>query len=181
MAIFTDLDQVTSNKHCVFESSNLKSTIVGNIYDGICTEDVDNGQALILGDYTGEGLQERTVAIAKDITKPVVIAGTVPLIKDAMTTEQGEPYNFYNKAGKTIRCYEVVKDDIFGISKEFVTGDTQKLKIGAFVKLNANGQYEISETDPSATNAFVGKIHSIAAGTFYDLVRILVVQNKEIA
>ena len=146
MAIFTDLDQVTSNKHCVFESSNLKSTIVGNIYDGICTEDVDNGQALILGDYTGEGLQERTVTIAKDITKPVVIAGTAPLIKDAMTTEQGEPYNFYNKAGKTIRCYEVVKDDIFGISKEFVTGETQTANMKSLILIQVRPMHLLARS-----------------------------------
>lgn len=182
MAIYTTLNQVASEKHWIFESSNMKATIVGNIYDGICTEDVDNGTALVLGDYTGNGLQERKVEVAKDASKPVVIAGSVPVIKDAFTTEQGQPYHFYNKAGKPIRCYEVVKDDIFGVSKEAIKGDAQKIKKDALVKIDVtNGGYEISDEDPSATCAFVGKIHSIVTGTFYDLVRIQVVKNKATA
>ena len=53
MAIYTTMNKVPVAEHCVFESSNLKATIVGNIYDGVCEEDIDNGQALVLKNYTG--------------------------------------------------------------------------------------------------------------------------------
>ena len=123
MAIYTTMNKVPVAEHCVFESSNLKATIVGNIYDGVCEEDIDNGQALVLKNYTGEGLQLREVAKA-GVKDQVVIAGTVPVIKDAMTTLQANFNNFYNKAGNPIRCYEVVKDDpdvISDVSKVFTS------------------------------------------------------------
>ena len=177
MPIYTTMNKVPVTEHCVFESSNLKATIVGNIYDGVCEEDVDNGQALVLKNYTGEGLQLREVTKA-GVKDQVVIAGTVPVIKDAMTTLQANFNNFYNKAGNPIRCYEVVKDDIFAISKKFITGD---VKVGKYVCVEADGTYKIYDSDPTATNGFVGLVHSIATGTFYDMVRILVVQNTTIA
>lgn len=177
MAIYTTMNKVPVTEHCVFESSNLKATIVGNIYDGVCEEDVDNGQALVLKNYTGEGLQLREVAKA-GVKDQVVIAGTVPVIKDAMTTLQANFNNFYNKAGNPIRCYEVVKDDIFAISKNFITGE---VAVGKYVCVEADGTYKIYDSDPTATNGFVGLVHSIATGTFYDMVRILVVQNTTIA
>lgn len=177
MAIYTTMNKVPVAEHCVFESSNLKATIVGNIYDGVCEEDIDNGQALVLKNYTGEGLQLREVAKA-GVKDQVVIAGTVPVIKDAMTTLQANFNNFYNKAGNPIRCYEVVKDDIFAISKNFITGE---VAVGKYVCVEADGTYKIYDSDMSATNGFVGLVHSIATGTFYDMVRILVVQNTTIA
>ena len=177
MAIYTTMNKVPVEKHCVFESSNLKATIVGNIYDGVCEEDVDNGQALKLGAYTGEGLQLRTVTKA-GVKDQVVIAGTVPLIKSATTTLENNFNNFYNKAGNPIRCYEVVKDDIFAISKKFITGE---VAVGKYVCVESDGTYKIYDSDPTATNGFVGLVHSIATGTFYDMVRILVVQNTTIA
>ena len=177
MPIYTTMNKVPVTEHCVFESSNLKATIVGNIYDGVCEEDVDNGQALVLKNYTGEGLQLREV-IKAGVKDQVVIAGTVPVIKDAMTTLQANFNNFYNKAGNPIRCYEVVKDDIFAISKNFITGE---VAVGKYVCVEADGTYKIYDSDPTATNGFVGLVHSIATGTFYDMVRILVVQNTTIA
>ena len=33
----------------------------------------------------------------------------------------------------------------------------------------------------STTNGFIGKIHSLSVGTYYTIVRIQVVQNKQIA
>lgn len=177
MAIYTDFEANNATRHSVFESSKLKATISGNIYDGICSVDVDNGQALKLGDFTGDGLQTRTVTKA-GIADQIVVAGSVPVIKDAFTKIENEPFNFYNKQGSVIRCYEVVKDDIFGVSKSFITGT---VAVGKFVKVNASGAYEISEADPSATNGFVGKIHSIQTGTFDDLARILVIKNEPVA
>lgn len=178
MAIYGTLNQVQSDKHHVFESSNMKATISGNIWDGVCDEDVDNTTPLVLGGYTGEGLQLREVSKVTDPKSKIIVAASVPLIKDAFTREQAEFYHFYNKAGDPIRCYEVYVDDIFGVSKEAITGD---VAVGKYVKINASGGYEISESDPSATSGFTAVIHSIQVGTFYDLVRLHVIQNETIA
>ena len=97
MAIYGTLNQVQSDKHYVWESSNMKATLVGNIYDGVCEEDVDNTTPLVLGGYTGDGLQLREVSKVTDPKSKIVVAASVPLIKDAFTREQAEPYHFYNK------------------------------------------------------------------------------------
>jgi len=36
-------------------------------------------------------------------------------------------------------------------------------------------------TTLATTNGFIGRIHSISAGTYYTMVRIQVVQNKTVA
>lgn len=178
MAIYGTLNQVQSEKHYVFESSNMKATLIGNIYDGVCDESIDNTTPLVLGDYTGDGLQLRKVSKVTDPKSKIVVAASVPLIKDAFTREQAEFYHFYNKAGDVIRCYEIYVDDIFGVSKEAITGE---VAVGKYVKINASGGYEISASDPSAESGFVGRVHSIQVGTFYDLVRIQVLQNETVA
>lgn len=178
MAIYGTLNQVQSDKHYVWESSNMKATLVGNIYDGVCEEDVDNTTPLVLGGYTGDGLQLREVSKVTDPKSKIVVAASVPLIKDAFTREQAEPYHFYNKAGDVIRCYEIYVDDIFGVSKEAITGE---VAVGKYVKINASGGYEISDSDPSATSGFTAVVHSIQVGTFYDLVRLHVIQNETVA
>ena len=51
MAIYTNLKEVNSTKHGMFESSRLKATVVGHLYDAIVMEDDkeiddENGDAI---------------------------------------------------------------------------------------------------------------------------------------
>ena len=48
------------------------------------------------------------------------------------------------------------------------------------VTVDGNGGWTETDTDPTTTNGFVGKVHSIAANQFYPMVRIEVLQNKQI-
>lgn len=184
MAIYGNMTWTNGVEHCVAESSNLKATIVGNIYDAIVRDDadeaiaVDNGVLLVMGDYTGEGLQTRYAKVAADTDK-VALALSVPTVKDGTTKGSEAPTNFYNKAGAVVRAYEVVEEDIFGVSKNFIDGD---VAVGAYVVWDsANQKYKVSASDPSTTNGFVAKVHSIQVGSFYDLVRLFVIQNKDVA
>ena len=182
MAIYTNLNEVEANVHGMFESSRLKATVVGHLYDAIVREDeteiaVDNGVCIKMGEYTGEGLQTRYATVAEAGDK-VAVTGSPAIVKDAFTKAQEGEYNFYHTAGTVAKAYELVEEDIFAVAKyQFTSGD---VKVGAYVVVDGNGAYKATNSDPTTTNGFVGKVHSIASNEFYPMVRIEVIQNKQI-
>lgn len=198
MAIFTNLVAKEQKLHGLFESSQLLATDVGNIYDALVRDEsnnpipVDNGVALKIGDYSGNGLEERYATIAK-ITDKIAVTGAPAEVKTALTTEQGQAYNYTNPAGKPVKTYQIadpsVHTDIFGIaSYQFTDDSAEKVKVGNLVTVDGKGAWIASEaseatklTTLQGTNGFIGKIHSLSVGTYYTIVRIQVLQNKDIA
>ena len=195
MAIFTNLVAKEQKLHGLFESSQLLATDVGNIYDALVRDEsnnpipVDNGVALKIGDYSGNGLEERYATIAK-ITDKIAVTGAPAEVKTALTTEQGQAYNYTNPAGKPVKTYQIadpsVHTDIFGIaSYQFTDDSAEKVKVGNLVTVDGKGAWIAAEatglTPLQGTNGFIGKIHSLSVGTYYTIVRIQVLQNKDIA
>lgn len=197
MAIFTNLAAKEVDKHGLFESSNLWSTDIGSNFSVIVrdTENgnkpiaVDNGVGICVLEFTGNGLEERYGRIAK-VGDKIAVTGAPALVKTALTTEQGQAYNYTNPAGKPVKAYEIqdasVHTDIFGVADyQFNDASEGKVKVGNLVTVDGNGAWKASETSGLATlkttNGFIGKIHSISAGTYYTIVRIQVLQNKDIA
>lgn len=183
MAIYTNLDMVTPDLHGMWESSRVKASIVGHLYDAIVRDnagteiEVDNGVAIKVGAYTGDGLQTRFATVAEAGDK-IAVVGSPAIVKDAFTKTQEAEYNFTHKPGTVAKAYEIVEEDIFAVAEyQFTSGNVE---VGAFVTVDGNGAYAATDTDPSATNGFVGKVHSIAANEFYKMVRIEVIQNKQI-
>lgn len=193
--IYTNLKAVEKNLKGLFESSLLMSTDVGNLYDVIVRDEnnkeieCDNGVAIKVGEYVGDGLEERyaTIATAKDA---IAVVGSAPDVKSALTKAQAQPYNFTNTAGKPAKAYQIqdakVHSDIFGVaSYQFTDGTAALVKVGALVVVDGKGAWEAhdsSELDTlKASNGFVGKIHSVSVGSYYTIVRIQVVQNVELA
>lgn len=165
--------------HGVVETSRLKATVVGHIYDVLVRDssnkaiDVDNGVCVKVGAFTGNGLQDRYATIADDDEKVALIA-TPAVVKDAFTNAQAAEDNFFNIAGKLARAYEVVPEDIFGVSATMFSSGTPT--VGHYVVLDGEGGYIDQSSAPSA-KGFVGKVHSLAKGTFGTIVRIECVQN----
>ena len=192
--IYTNLKAKENGLHGIWESSQLLATDVGNVYDALVRDgetpiEVDNGVALKIGDYTGNGLEERYATIAK-ITDKIAVTGAPAEVKTALTTEQGQAYNYTNPAGKPVKTYQIadpsVHTDIFGIASYQFTDDSAKnVKVGNLVTVDGKGAWvasEATELDTLQTsNGFVGRIHSLAVGTYYTIVRIQVLQNKDIA
>ena len=193
MAIyFAGYEEVANTEHIVFESSLLKSTISGHLWDAriqgtVSGETVDincdNGVAVKMGGFTHDGLQERTATVA-GVKDKVGIVGSVALIKDAYNQAQAAETNFYNKAGQLAKVYEVQGDefdpDIFGVSRMAFTSADSTIVVGNYVVLDGNGGYVAQTAKPTMSNfGFVGQIHSIKVGTFYTLVRIAVLQNVD--
>lgn len=193
--VYTNLASREKNMHGLFESSALLATDVGNVYDAFVRDEsekpiaVDNGVALKIGDYSGNGLEERYATIAK-ITDKIAVTGAPAEVKTALTTEQGQAYNYTNPAGKPVKTYQIadpsVHTDIFGIaSYQFTDDSAEKVKVGNLVTVDGKGAWIASKatelTTLQGTNGFIGKIHSLSVGTYYTIVRIQVLQNKDIA
>ena len=192
MAIYTNLDAVSSGTHGIWSSALLKSTIAGHIWDVLVQEDqsgtmtdidVDNGVAVKVGAFTGNGYQERygTIATAKD---KIGVTGTPAIVKDAFTQAQAAETNFYNRAGQDSKVYEIVGDefdgDIFGIGAHQFSSAANTIAVGHYVTVDGNGGWTASATKPTASAyGFIGQIHSIKAGMFYTLVHVYALQNVD--
>lgn len=192
MAIYTNLKAVETNLHGLFESSLLAATDIGDLYDVIVRDeyekaiDVDNGVAIKVLDFTGNGLQERYATIA-GVKDKIAVIGTPAIVKSATTKGQEQAYNFTNPAGKSAKAYQIqdpsVHTDVFGIASYQFTDDSKdQVKVGAYVVVDGEGAWVAQEDEPEATSyGFIGKIHSIAVGSYYTIVRISVVQNTQLA
>lgn len=191
-----------NGRHGIFESSRLKATDVGRLYDARVqatannvTSDieVDNGVAIKIGDFTGNGLQEVYATIA-GVGDKIAVVGTVPVVKDAYTKEQEDRTHFTNKAGHLAKAYEVLNDshEIFAVADyQFTDASKANIKVGNYVTWDGTGMWvAVASTatapkfagENGATNGFIGKVHSIA----YDniglttIVRIQCIQNVQI-
>lgn len=199
MAIFGNLTELATGQHGIFESSLLKSTLAGHLWDClVVTEsgsgasltrtpiDVDNCTAVKVGDFThnDNGLQERYATIA-GVADKIGVVGTPALIKDARTQLEATEGYFFNKAGNDSKVYEVVGDpydgDIFGVSLNmFTTASQANVVKDAYVVLDGNGKYVAQAVKPTMANfGFVGQVHSIYTNNTYTLVRIYVLQNVD--
>ena len=186
MAIFTNLTATEAKLHGIFESSRIKASQTGHIYDALVKNsegkeiEVDNGVLIKIGDFTGNGLQEVAATIAK-VTDKVAITGAPALVKDAFTKQQSQEYNYVNIAGNPVKSYELVEEDIFGVASYQFTNE-EEVKVNAYVVPDGNGAYTVQTEAPDASAyGFIGKVHSISVGTFYTIVRVQVLQNKNVA
>ena len=138
-------DLVKGNAHVVAESSRLKATTAGHIYDLEMIEDTDNGTIVALGTHV-EGQVYKAKAYANG-DKPYFIL-TPPLAYNGKKSWSDEKY-FFNAKGEIARAYELNVDDIFTISEEAFTGTAA---VGKFV----DATYAVADAAPEA--GFVGEI-----------------------
>ena len=188
--VYTNLTAVEQKMHGLAESSKIKATDVGRLYDALVVEDttdyepidVDNGVAIKIGDYTGNGLQEVYATVAAVGDKIAFVCAPAN-VKDGFTKSQKEAYNFYIPAGKLAKSYEIVPEDIFGVAAyQFTDGSKESLKEGSYVVVDGAGKWVAQTAEPDAeTYGFIGKIHSISYGTYYNMIRILTIKNEDVA
>ena len=129
-----------STKHAVAESTNLKATIVGNIWNIKATNDIDNGCIVKRGDYVAP--EYYAEAAATEFTGKIIekaangnfrvevtavgelegLVLSVPLIYEEYTTRMQEESNFYNAKGDLLRVYQLYVGDVFTLSAEGFDG-----------------------------------------------------------
>lgn len=104
--------------HAVCESSKLKATTAGHIYDLKCHQALDNGAIVGVGTHVeGQVFNSKTYA-AGDIACLVL---TVPFAYNGNTYKSEEKF-FFNAAGEIARAYELHVGDIYTISAAGLTG-----------------------------------------------------------
>ena len=154
-------DNIQGTAHVVAESSRLKATISGHIYDLKMTEDTDNGTIVAIGDHV-EGQVFKAKAYAAGDTPYLVL--TPPLAYNGKKAWSDEKY-FYNAKGEVARAYELYVDDIYTLSADAFTGAPA---VGKFV----DATYTVADAAPAT--GFVGEIIEEVTYTNSTSYRILV-------
>ena len=154
-------DNIQGTAHVVAESSRLKATTTGHIYDLEMIEDTDNGTIIAVGAHVeGQVFKAKTYAAGD---KPYLVL-TPPLAYNGKKAWSDEKY-FYNARGEIARAYELHKDDIFTVSADAFTGSPE---VGKYV----DATYTVKESAPAT--GFVGEIIEEVIYTNSTSYRILV-------
>lgn len=138
-------DLVKGNAHVVAESSRLKATTAGHIYDLKVAKDTDNGTIVAIGAHV-----EGQVFAAKDYAagdKPYILI-TPPFAYNGKKAWSDEKY-FYNAKDEIARAYELYVGDIFTVSADAFDGEPA---VGKYV----DAKYTVAEA--AGESGFVGEI-----------------------
>ena len=155
-------DNIQGVAHVVAESSRLKATTTGHIYDLEMIEDTDNGTIIAVGAHVeGQVFKAKTYAVGD---KPYLVL-TPPLAYNGKKAWSDEKY-FYNARGEIARAYELHKDDIFTVSADAFTGSPE---VGKYV----DSTYTVAEATTNI-HGFVGEIIEEVTYTNSTSYRILV-------
>ena len=138
-------DLVKGTAHVVAESSRLKATTAGHIYDLEMIEDTDNGTIVALGAHV-EGQLYKAATYA-DGKKPYLVL-TPALAYNGKKAWSDEKY-FYNAKGEIARAYELYVDDIFTVSADAFTSTPA---VGKYV----DATYAIKDAAPES--GFAGEV-----------------------
>ena len=159
-------DNIQGTAHVVAESSRLKATTAGHIYDLEMIEDTDNGTIVAVGAHVeGQVFKAKTYAAGD---APYLIL-TPPLAYNGKKAWSDEKY-FYNAKGEIARAYELHKDDVFTISADAFTGSPA---VGKYV----DATYTVAESAPAT--GFVGEIIEEVTYTNSTSYRVLVRETNK--
>lgn len=138
-------DNIQGKAHVVAESSRLKATTAGHIYDLKMTADTDNGTIVCVGKHVeGQVFEAKAYAAGE---KPYLIL-TSPFAYNGKKAWSDEKY-FYNAKDEIARAYELHVEDIFTVSADAFVGAPA---VGKFV----DATYTVAEAAGDA--GFVGEI-----------------------
>ena len=167
------------------ESSNLKATTAGHIFDVVQADTaLENGMLKKL-DEIKEVLEVREVKNAEAKDKVVLILSTLIPYDTSNTLYTHESY-LRKEAGEVARAYELVEEDRFAVADYMIKAANSKLAAGNFVVLDdATGFYQEvakgQEATKAAENGFMARIEGIETKGAITIVRLRVIQNTQIA
>lgn len=143
-----------SKKYAVAESTNLKATIVGNIWNIKAAADIENGCIVKRGDYVAP--EYYTEAAATEFAGKIIekasngnyrvlvtavgelegLVLSVPLIYEDWTSRMQEESNFFNAKDDLMRVYQLYVGDVFTVSAEAFTAAPTAESIGKTVSVS---------------------------------------------
>lgn len=154
-------DLATGAEHAVCESSRLKATTAGHIYDLKCHKALDNGTIVGVGAHVEGQVFDSKDYAAGDITCLIL---TPPFAYNGNKYHSEEKF-FYNAAGEIARAYELHVGDIYTISAKGLTGSPA---VGAYINASNVAGAEAGST------GYVGEIIEEVAYSNGKAYRILV-------
>ena len=157
-------DNIQGTAHVVAESSRLKATTAGHIYDLEMIEDTDNGSIVAIGALSDLGVQVFKAKAYAAGEKPYLVL-TPPLAYNGKKAWSDEKY-FYNAKGEVARAYELHLGDIYTVSADAFTGSPA---VGKYV----DSTYTVAEATTNI-HGFVGEIIEEVTYTNSTSYRILV-------
>ena len=157
-------DNIQGTAHVVAESSRLKATTAGHIYDLEMIEDTDNGSIVAIGALSDLGVQVFKAKAYAAGEKPYLVL-TPPLAYNGKKAWSDEKY-FYNAQGEVARAYELHVGDIYTVSADAFTGSPA---VGKYV----DSTYTVAEATTNI-HGFVGEIIEEVTYTNSTSYRILV-------
>ena len=154
-------DNIQGAVHAVCESSRLKATTAGHIYDLQCHKALDNGTIVGVGEHV-----EGQVFAAKDYAAGDIacLILTPPFAYNGKKYQSEEKF-FYNEKDEIARAYELHVGDIYTISAAGLTGTPA---VGAYI----DATNKASQT--AGSTGFVGHIIEEVAYSNGNAYRILV-------
>ena len=185
MSIYTNgaATWTTTTKYMVARTSKVKATDVGHIYNLIDSANaVEQGSNRKLGTkVTGDW--DVYNALVPAIGDKIVFVCDVPLIYSSYTSEDQYEYKFINRAKKEFRAYEIVADDIIGVSDYGITplNGTTGVVVGNLVVVNGAGKWaELAANAVTTTYGFVATIVGFESYEYDRVVLFKVVKNATV-
>lgn len=167
------------------ESSNLKATKAGHIFDviqdGVALE---NGMLKKLGELD-EVLEVRKVADAAAGDKVVLILSAL-VGDDGSSTVNLQEWFYRKEDGEVARAYELEAEDRFAVADYMIDALSDSVVVGNTVALDTTTKFykEIaasSDAETAKTNGFMARIEGVENKGALNLVRLRVIQNVTIA
>ena len=129
-----------------------------HFFNIVAEKELDNGNVVAYPDPKNWKENDTFKAVAPTATDEIVLHLTPVKLYEEYTKKFQDEDNYYLGVGEVGRAYEVKKGDRFSVSENCFESDSTP-EVGKYVKVK-DGEFtlEISDSDPSDTNAFVGYV-----------------------
>ena len=152
-------DKFTNGGRGTAESTLLLGTNnAAHFFNIVADVELDNGNVVAYQDPKQWKENDTFKAVAPTATSEIVLHLTSVKLYEEYTKSFQNEDNYYLGIGEIGRAYEVKKGDRFSVSDKCFDNDATP-EVGKYVKVKDNTfKLDVDDSDPSATNAFVGYI-----------------------
>lgn len=139
----------------------VRSVYVGNIFDVVSDETLENGMIGVLGELVDDEREVRTLEKPKDLEQgEIVVIASPEIMYDEYKRTDGALANFKIDAGVIARAYTLAPTDILSVSKDLVDAlSTDPVK--GNVVTGKVGSHKFEEKSNATNEKFVAKIIGI--------------------
>lgn len=136
----------------------VRSVYVGNIFDVVSDETLENGMIGVLGELVDGEREVRKLAKPTDLEQgEMVVIASPEIMYDEYKRTDGALANFKIDAGTVARAYTLAPTDILSVSKDLVKALATDVVKGNVVT-GTVGAYKFEEKATATTEKFVARI-----------------------